>query len=568
MLVSFRKSVEVLIANLGGLRWTSQTRKMQTTNEIKLSIGSLVGCKKVSVYDGKEYFSFQGIPFAEPPLGKLRFKDPLPIKPWQGVKQCTKPGNPCFQIHEFSNQLIGSEDCLFLNVYTPKIFGPNELKPVMVWIHGGGFTCGSGDDELYAPDFFVHKDVVLVCINYRVGVLGFLSLGNSDVPGNAGLKDQVLALKWVQENIGHFGGDANNVTIFGESAGAASCHILSMSNMARGLFHKVIMQSGSALNPWGYVENTIPRAFLLGELLGKKTSDADELISFLRDQTKEDLIVSQSKVLCQRELRQLFYPFVPCKEVAGTGTNLLTESPERLLKSGQFAQVPYIIGMTSKEGIISLKEPKLLSKLEKINGDVDRFVPHELNVPGIAEHVFPQVKHFYFGNHPVSRETLDQYIDLYSDLCVTIGLNKSLKYICNKGLKDVYVYQFTFEGELGFFKRYIKTVVPEAPPGVSHADDLGYIFHSNFVNGREFPLAPNCPERKIVDTFITLWTNFAANGNPNGSSIQVDWKPNDPHEFKYLNIGEELAMVNSKLMKERDDFWEKIYSKYSPAPKL
>nr|ATO93736.1 carboxylesterase [Nilaparvata lugens] len=543
---------------------------MQSTSEIKLSIGSLVGCKKVSVYDKREYFSFQGIPFAEPPVGNLRFKDPVPVKPWQGVKQCTKAGNPCIQIHEFSNQLIGSEDCLFLNVYTPKIFGPNELKPVLVRIHGGGFTFGSGDDELYAPDFFVQKDVVLVSINYRVGVFGFLSLGNSDVPGNAGLKDQVLALKWVQENIGHCGGDANNVTIFGESAGAASCQFLSISPMAKGLFHKVILQSGSALNPWAYVEHTVPRAYLLGEALGKKTTDPEELISFLREQTKENLIAFQNKVLSQEERRKLVFPFVPCREVAGTGSNLLTESPDTLLKSGQFAQVPYIVGMTNKEGIISLKEdPGILSKMDKINGEAIRFVPYDLCVSdNVTQNIFSEVKKYYFGNCPVSVETLNQYVDICSDLEFTIGVNNTLKYFSRKGLKDVYVYQFSFEGELGFFKRFIKASVPEVPPGVSHADDLGYLFQNNFVNGREFPLAPNCPERKIVDTFITLWTNFAANGNPNGSGIPVDWKPNGPDEFKYLDIGNELAMVNSKLMKERDDFWEKIYSTYSPAPKL
>ncbi|RZF46909.1 hypothetical protein LSTR_LSTR008037 [Laodelphax striatellus] len=461
------KTPSIEISRAGSSFRPDNTSKMQTTNEIKLSLGSIVGCKKVSVYDKKEYFSFQGIPFAEPPVGNLRFKDPVPVKPWQGVKQCTKPGNPCVQIHEFSNQLIGSEDCLFLNVYTPKIFDSNELKPVMVWIHGGGFTFGCGDDELYAPDFFVQKDVVLVSINYRVGVFGFLSLGNSDVPGNAGLKDQVLALKWVQENVHHFGGNAKNVTIFGESAGAASCHFLSISPMARGLFHKVILQSGSALNPWAYVENTVPRAYVLGELLGKKASDSEELIAFLRDQTKEDLIAFQNKVLSREERRKLIFPFVPCREVSGTGNNLLTDSPESLVKSGQFAEVPYIIGMTSKEGIISLKEdPGLLSKMDKINGDAIRFVPYDLCVrDNVPENVFLEVKKYYFGNCPVSKETLDQYVDLCSDLEFTIGVNNTLKYFSRKGLKDVYVYQFSFEGELGFFKRFIKASVPECPPG-------------------------------------------------------------------------------------------------------
>ncbi|XP_033219251.1 juvenile hormone esterase-like [Belonocnema kinseyi] len=123
----------------------------------------------------------------------------------------------------------------------------------MVWIHGGGFVFGSGNADLYGPDFLVRKEIVLVTINYRIDVLGFLNLGLETAPGNQGLKDQVMALKWVKDNISNFGGDPNNVTIFGESAGSASVHYLTQSALAKGLFHKAIAQSGTALNPWTHM---------------------------------------------------------------------------------------------------------------------------------------------------------------------------------------------------------------------------------------------------------------------------------------------------------------------------
>jgi carboxylesterase type B len=135
--------------------------------------------------------------------------------------------------------LVGSEDCLFLNVYTQQL--PldtiNTLKPVMVWIHGGGFSTGSSKSDLYGPEFLLTEDIVLVTINYRLGIFGFLSFEDAslEVPGNAGLKDMVMALKWVQKNISKFSGDPNNVTVFGESAGGMSVHYLVLSPLAAGI---------------------------------------------------------------------------------------------------------------------------------------------------------------------------------------------------------------------------------------------------------------------------------------------------------------------------------------------
>lgn len=189
---------------------------------------------------GESFHAFLRIPFAEPPIGELRFQDPQPNKKWEGVFNGTFYGPMCVQ-PILRLDLGISEDCLQLNVFTRNLTG---LSPVIVFIHGGAFVGGSGIDQ-GGPHNLMDKDVVLVTINYRLGPLGFLATGTLDAPGNAGLKDQVLALKWVQKNIQNFGGNPNKTTVTGMSAGGFSSTAFMASPMAKGLFHGVIAMSGS-----------------------------------------------------------------------------------------------------------------------------------------------------------------------------------------------------------------------------------------------------------------------------------------------------------------------------------
>ncbi|XP_049799825.1 juvenile hormone esterase-like [Schistocerca nitens] len=199
--------------------------------------GTLRG-RKAKAPSGRPYSAFQAIPYALPPVGRLRLKasslknyiyydqSPEPPEKWSWIRNATIEPNVAPQINVFlDNQDKGDEACLYLNVYTPKLptGASAKLIPVLVWIHGRAFMLGSGNTDYYGRELLLEHDVVLVTLNYRVGALGFLSTGDEVIPGNAGLKDQVMALKWVKSNIANFGGDPQNVTIFGESAGAVSC---------------------------------------------------------------------------------------------------------------------------------------------------------------------------------------------------------------------------------------------------------------------------------------------------------------------------------------------------------
>ena len=193
------------------------------------------------IYGNLKYASFQGIRYAQAPVGNLRFKLPLPYHDTEGVYDVSEDvGIACPQLYGQVHDSVGQEDCLLLNVYVPEeVFNQDDMNlPVMFYIHGGGLSHGRNAFSGLGPNEFIKRNTILVAINYRLGALGFLSLGNSEVPGNAGLRDQVLALAWIRENIASFRGDPDSITIFGESSGAQSVSLHLVSPMSEGLFHR------------------------------------------------------------------------------------------------------------------------------------------------------------------------------------------------------------------------------------------------------------------------------------------------------------------------------------------
>ncbi|XP_025406472.1 bile salt-activated lipase-like isoform X4 [Sipha flava] len=203
-------------------------------NKMKVTIeqGTLQGLQYNTKLSYKPYVSFLGIPYAKPPIDDLRFKPPVKHPGWSGVLNAFSEGEKCLQFDILTNRIVGSENCLYLNIFVPQD-ELNEKLAVMLFIHGGAFNFGSASLNQYCPDYLLDENVIVVTINYRLNVLGFLNLDVDECPGNMGLKDQLFAIKWVKNNISAFGGDTDNITIFGESAGSASvhCHLLSPQSL-------------------------------------------------------------------------------------------------------------------------------------------------------------------------------------------------------------------------------------------------------------------------------------------------------------------------------------------------
>uniref|UniRef100_T1I1U3 COesterase domain-containing protein n=1 Tax=Rhodnius prolixus TaxID=13249 RepID=T1I1U3_RHOPR len=259
---------------------------------VNTTYGLLIG-REFKSRNGRIVAAFNGIPFAKPPLGELRFQDPQLPEPWSGMREAYNFGNVCVQIVStnppISTCKLGNEDCLYLSVYSPSL-NPTKLLPVLVYFHGGPFYSGSSEiDE--SPEFFLDYNIVVVMSNYRLGALGFLTMEDDVMPGNMGLKDQVMALVWVRNNIANFGGDPNQVTVLGDGSGGSSAHYHMYSTMSRGLFHRAISQTGTALSPWANIPPGVARsrAIKMAQLFNCSTVSSKVIWNCLRTKNAFEL---------------------------------------------------------------------------------------------------------------------------------------------------------------------------------------------------------------------------------------------------------------------------------------
>ncbi|XP_049938802.1 cholinesterase 1-like [Schistocerca serialis cubense] len=514
--------------------------------------GDLRGVVATSL-NGALYNQFLGIPYATPPVADLRFRAPQPAASWSGVRDALSFADACAQpvlagLLPFTQ---GSDDCLYLNVYAPATAsGP---LPVMVYIHGGAFKTGSSSGA--TPHYFVEKGVLLVSIAYRLGALGFLSLQNEDIPGNAGFKDQVLALQWVQRNIAAFGGDPSRVAIFGESAGGGSTSHLFLSPATNGLFSGVIMESGVATTPWGLTDIPRERAYRMAEALGfqtqgdNHTDDNDaRLAAFLRAANYSDLIRDDSLALTDFEKRcPLPLAFLPVVEPPSDSA-MIVEHPADVLKAGSYNQVPIILGVTSGEGIIIPFLSSILTEegIADMKENFTALIGSQLPLPTEEQRTraAEQLEQFYFGDEGFSTEDMQAVVDLFSDVYFIQPADSFARAVANSSNIPVHFYYFSYNG------------TGSIEYGMMHAGETAYLF-PNGVLGPDTD--PNSNDGKVASQLTTLWTNFPKYGDPAPSGSPVVWEKLRANASNYLDMKLEFV-TRQDFLKERMDFWREILS--------
>ncbi|MFA4987372.1 MAG: carboxylesterase/lipase family protein [Candidatus Brocadiia bacterium] len=473
---------------------------------------------------------FKGIPFAAPPVGELRWKPPQPAKKWDKIRPCVEFGPWCIQPKQ---EVFGreespqSEDCLYLNVWT-SAQSKDERRPVMVWIHGGGFTTGSGSMKVYDGQTYARRGIVLVTINYRVGPLGFFAHpllskeSEKGSSGNYGFLDQVESLKWVQRNIAAFGGDPNCVTIFGESAGAVSVGLHLVSPLSRGLFHRAILESGSS--------DFISRK-LKAETNGLESSEAsgERLASQLKCDAAPD-VLSALRAIPAEEILRAANPsqglFGDRKAKYGPVIDgwVIPDLPDKMMQEGKMAPVPVMVGTNSDEGTIFLSQLPvktvagyqiLMKTLFKDNAEelLKLFPAKEDSDVAMAINKFSTVAFFVVGARTTARKAA-------------------------KLQPQVFMYHFTRS-----FPRL----------GAFHAAEIPYVFGN-------LPAAMANPQvdAALSQTMNSFWINFALSGDPNGQGLPK-WPVYTETEDKNIELGEQIK-ESAGLWRTECDLFDKIFA--------
>ena len=439
-----------------------------------------------TINDGKVN-AFLGLPYAAPPVGDLRWKVPEAPAKWKGERDATKYGSRCAQGRMFEDMVFEdggeSEDCLFLNVYAPADAKDKSKLPVMFWIHGGGYAGGASSEPRHNGDFLPLKSVVLVTMNYRLGVLGFLATADlakeaNGVAGNYGLLDIVAALQWVKANIKKFGGDPDNVTIFGESAGSFAVSTLMASPIAQGLFHKAIGESGGALG----------EGVLAYQPLEVREAKDAEWVATLGVTSLAELRALPVDKILEGAKKKGMVGFPP--DIDG---RLLTEPVADTYAAGRQAHVPLLAGWNRDEGAFLAKD----MTAEKWKG--------------MAAGLFKERTEEFLKLYPADTdEQAADSADAYGgDSFIAFGTWKWIEAHRKTGQSPVYRYHFELAAPPSkWFKGGI----------TAHADDIEYVFGT--IDTRVGAVM-RPEDRKMSEQIMTYWTNFAKTGDPNGVGLPV-----------------------------------------------
>ncbi len=492
----------------------TDNRKASSTMQVpQLDSGPISGTPEEGIW------TYKGIPYAAPPVGELRWKEPQPVEPWQEVRACTAFGPAAPQTAsglsmlppEYSDVGPTSEDCLYLNVWSPAT-DPEDALPVMVWIHGGGFTAGSSSQFIYNGHNLSSKGVVVVTFNYRLGALGFMAHpelsreSSHESSGNYGLLDQIAALKWVQRNIDVFGGDVGNVTIFGESAGGASVCALMTSPLTDGLFAKAIVESGGFFDMGLPVPGagTIDSAEATGEKIAQDLGcdGSQDVLACMRGKSVEEILAAQEK----EQSPGLIWSAV----VDGW---VFLDKPQNIFAEGRQHRVPLLIGTNANEGTVL--------------------------VPDISASDYKMMLAYLYGRkddsvlalYPVEEgKGKDAFTRLMTEMCFAAPSKFAAASMANVD-EPCYLYKFTMTLDDPSL----------APLGAFHGLDIFYVFANvKGVQGSE--LGVRAQDMALSQVMMDYWVNFAKNGDPNGEGLPP-WPAYSIDDDQYQELG---ATVSTK----------------------
>ncbi|KAF7996986.1 hypothetical protein HCN44_005263 [Aphidius gifuensis] len=521
------------------------------TDIINTNKGPVQGEIVSTVHDSSiKYSAFRAIPYAKPPIGELRFQPPVEIDPWSTTLVATSEAPSCPQITGIGGAYEGDEDCLYLNVYSPRTSfnaSDSEALAVMVWIYGGGFLIGQINSTLYGPDFLIADNVIVVAMNYRVGALGFLSLDIDGATGNMGLKDQVLALKWVQKNIKNFGGDPKKVTIFGQSAGSVCVSLHQLSPASNGLFRGAIAMSGSPLNPWGFtpLSSAVEQGFDFAKYLGIINNDKEELLKQLRNLTAQQIVyASAQQFMDETSIKPgdgkalAFSPTIENPMIAKD--IFLSTCPLKIYQKGNYPMMPAITGYTSTETLI--------------------FTSNQASISGSAKSGKEYLTKLGFGNstlidglnalidkdiNNLSDDAFYLGINITSDITFNVGVDSTQRYLA-RGSFPVFYYRNSFDYEESRHR-----IAGINRDGCAHADDVSHIFWQPVKKQPQDPTTRIGVHRTRM---ARLWTNFVKylNPTPNDTSdplVNFTWFPSGPEGFR-LEIGNEKMEMKPRLISD------------------
>ncbi|XP_062541217.1 venom carboxylesterase-6-like [Armigeres subalbatus] len=503
------------------------------------------------------YYAFEGIPYAKPPLDELRFAAPVMNDDrWDEPRDALDQGPDCLQwshLVEGEDRTTGEEDCLVLNIYTTSLESSQPL-PTIFFIHGGAFMFGG--KSFYRPDNMMRTPLVLITINYRLGPLGFISTEDDIIPGNFGLKDQSMALKWVRQNIINFGGHPDSITISGYSAGSASVQLHYLSPMSRGLFKNGIGHSGSALNPWVLAENSAEKAKQIAATVSCPTESSKDMLKCLRQKPARDIVRALSPLF-----NFLYNPFSPLgvvieKQSKNNPRPFLADHPYKLMRTGKFYHVPLLLSVNEAEGLYPGAE--FISNreyLDSINKNWNELLPSILdyrtsmqNDEVRRDEISQTIKKRYLGKRKLSDSSFRDFIRIISNRLYFAGVVRSAQLM--QVHTPIYLYYDAYKTKYAI-SEYLSNSTKNY--GVAHGEDVLLLFNTEW---REtVPYTEQ--ELLMAGRFVGMYEGFAKNSVPKFGDYDVPrMDKTDMVRFLEVNYPKSKEKLLRQLSDE--DFWNQI----------